>query len=150
MKTNKLILIAFTIAAVFLSTSCKKKIRGCTDPAATNYKTSANEEDGSCTFEGSVVLWYGQTTSDLLIQNGHSFLEYSIDYSYADDSDCSAYYTTAPNCGESGSVTVTKNLGNSSSKSFYYSVVCVGTDSVLWSGNLTFTAKTCTKHELHY
>ena len=44
--------------------SCAKE--GCTDPDAENYNSSATKSDGSCTFQGRVVFWYNEATSNSL------------------------------------------------------------------------------------
>ena len=57
------------------------------------------------------------------------------------------YWTGAPDCGQSGSITVTKDLGSDKTKSFTYSVVDDLGDEI-WGGNLEFTGNTCWGHEL--
>lgn len=51
MKTTLLISLAL-VAAVCVTTSCKKKKEGCTDPHSLSYDPSAEVYDGSCKYGG--------------------------------------------------------------------------------------------------
>ena len=48
---------------------CFVAVSGCTDPLADNYDSSANTDDGSCTYVSSVA---GCTSSDIIISEGHT------------------------------------------------------------------------------
>ena len=61
--------------------------------------------------------------------------------------DINSYWTVTSNNGQSGSITVTKDLGSDKTKSFSYSVVDDLGDEI-WEGNLEFTRKTYWGHEL--
>ena len=61
--------------------------------------------------------------------------------------DINSYLTVTPDNGQSGSITVTKDLGSDKTKSFSYSVVDDLGDEI-WEGNLEFTRKTYWGHEL--
>ncbi len=51
MKTSRVTLLGSALIIGLALVSCKKE--GCTDPLATNYNSSANQEDGSCVFDGT-------------------------------------------------------------------------------------------------
>jgi hypothetical protein len=52
MKSISLFIILF----LFFTVSCKKL--GCTDENAMNFENVAQKNDGSCTYEGSVGIWF--------------------------------------------------------------------------------------------
>ncbi len=88
-------------------------------------------------------------TSDSLVNNGSTSLTFTVDGSVVGSSATDVYDTSAPSCGENGSITVVKSLGGSKSKSFSYAVEDdLGT--TIWTGNLIFQANTCTSTELTY
>lgn len=131
-------------AALF--TGCKKE--GCTDRDSVNYDADADKDDGSCKYEGEVVFWYDQSTSTFLQDDQAYTLTYYVDGQVVGSSATSVYWTGAPDCGQNGSVTVTKDLGTDKSKSYSYKVIDQ-TGWEYWSGTVTFSANTCIKQELH-
>jgi len=51
MKTSAIKIFTVLVSASLVLVSCKKE--GCTDPVAVNYNSSANHDDGSCTFDAN-------------------------------------------------------------------------------------------------
>jgi hypothetical protein len=136
-----------TLFIVFF-TSCKKQ-EGCTDKNATNYSVDAEEDDGTCTYEGSVVFWYGQSASTGLQNDLSTSLTFYVDGNIVGSTATNQYWTGAPGCGDNASITVVKPLGLVKSKSYPYQVIDDWGD-VIWSGNVSFDANTCYKLELTY
>ncbi len=104
----------FSISALFISfsiilNSCAKK--GCTDSNADNYTQDAKEDDGTCTYTGSVVVWWGKTLSDSAQAYGLTAIKVYTDGAFLSTNATSTYWTGAPSCGANGSVTYKKNLG---------------------------------------
>jgi hypothetical protein len=147
MNTNnfKFLPTLLTFLTLFSLNSCLKN--GCTDIDAINFDSYAEKNDGSCTYEGRVVFWHNAATSDSLYYFGSDFLTYIVDGEVVGTQDINTYWTGAPDCGQSGSITVTKDLGSDRTKSFTYSVVDDLGDE-LWGGELIFNANTCWGHEL--
>lgn len=125
--------------------SCKKE--GCTDDYATNYSADAKKDDGSCKYEGKVVIWYGQTTSSALQNDGAVTLTYYVDGEIVGSSATSVFWTAAPECGQTGTITITKDLGSEMSKTATYEVKDQ-TGFTYWTGTLNFLANTCEGREL--
>lgn len=145
MKTIKFLSLGLLIIGTTIFTSCGKK--GCTDPDAENYCENCKKEDNTCTFKGQIVFWYNQATADSLLNDGATALTYYVDGAVAGSSAASVYWTGAPNCDQSGSVTVSKDLGTVKNKSYSYSVKDQ-TGFEYWSGTANFTANTCTATQL--
>jgi len=144
MKKLKLVLMALPITLLLMS-SCKKE--GCTDPDSKTYNADAKKDDGSCQYEGNSVLWYNETTSNYLQDDGAITLTYYVDGVVVGSSATSVYWTGSPDCGQNGSITITKDLGDVKSKSYTYSVIDQ-TGYEYWAGSLNFMANTCEATEL--
>ena len=145
MKKVRLFNVGFFIISIALLQSCAKE--GCTDVDAVNYDSYVDKNDGSCTYEGSVVFWYDAETSDSLYYDGSTILIYTVDGEVVGTQNVNIYWTGAPDCNQDGSITVTKDLGSDKSKSFTYSVKDEF-DYEIWGGNMQFDANTCWGHEL--
>jgi len=145
MKKVKKMSIGILLLGLLFNTSCKKE--GCMDAAATNYDSEAKKTNNSCTYEGSQVLWYSQTTSEALSNSGSTSLTYYVDGKIVGSSSVSTYYTSKPTCGENGSITIKKDLSTEKNKTFTYKVIDDFGDEI-WSGSLEFKANICTVTEL--
>jgi hypothetical protein len=147
MKRNSTIIVyLFSIAVMF--NSCKKQ-EGCTDKNAANYSVDAEEDDGTCTYKGSVVFWYNQATSSYLTSFPPSqSLVFYVDGTLVGSTAANVYWNSAPSCGANGSITVEKDLGFSKSRAYNYSVVD-NNNLELWSGNVTIDANTCLAFQLN-
>lgn len=133
-------------ATTVLTTSCSKE-KGCTDPDSKNYSATAVEDDGSCIYEGKIVFWYGEATSDSLYYYGSDALTFYVDGNVVGSTNATVYWTEAPDCEDNASITVTKDLGGVKTQSYSYKVVDdLGDD--IWTGTVNFNANTCTALEL--
>lgn len=148
MKKKLLLLFSAVVMLTAFTTSCSKEC-GCTDKDATNYSESAEEDDGTCTYEGNVVFYYEQSTAQALIGDGATSLTFYIDNNIVGSSSCDVYWagSDSPDCDTEGAVTTTMNLGSSKFETHTYKVVD-DTDFERWSGDITFEANTCIAQEL--
>lgn len=137
------IMIASAISSALVGCS----VDGCTDANATNFDPSADNFDGSCTYEGQVVFWYGEATSQALIDIYSNSLSFYVDGQIQGSTATTQFWTAAPECGQNASITITKDLGNSTALASTYEVIDDYGDS-WWSGIINFEANTCTKIEL--
>lgn len=144
-NAGKLILGVLFLGALTL-TSCKKE--GCTDYEATNYNSSSNEDDGTCSYEASTTFWYGESTSLDLINAGAENLEFYVDYELVGTTEADVYWTGQPECGASDAVSFKTTLIDPS-ETHVYSVEDQDGD-VYWSGTLDLNANTCLNTELVY
>lgn len=140
MKIKTLIAIC-VMALAFMS--CKKDpVKGCKTSYATNYNSSAEEDDGSCTYESKVIFWQDQTNASSWSGLGVTALTFYVDGQIIGSCAASVYNTSAPTCSGNGLASVTKSLGNSSSKSFSFSIKDQ-TGVSRYSGSLTIDGSTC-------
>ena len=149
MKISSFILLAITLSVTtVLTTSCIKE-QGCTYPDSINYSETAEIDDGSCFYEGSVVFWYGKTTSIGLMNDGATSLTYYFDGRIVGSSATNVYWAGAegPDCGTTGSVTVDIDLGKHKTQAYSFSVI----DQTGWEyydGVINIHANSCIRKEL--
>lgn len=131
-------------ASVLLFAGCKTE--GCTDQNAVNWNSDADTNDGSCTFEGKVVFWYGE---EVAIEKGQFATAYSfyVDGQLVGSQAVSMFWNGAPDCDQAASITATKDLGPVTSYAAEYEVID-DAGFVVWSGIVNFQANTCEALEL--
>jgi hypothetical protein len=145
MKITNLILGIVLIGTIAF-TGCKKE-QGCMDVDAFNYSDTAEEDDGSCIFKGSVAFYYDEATSTNLINDGATSLTIKVDGSVIGSYATSVFFTGTPDCSTASVVFVEKDLGTDKSKSYSYSIKD-DRGHEYWSGTVTFDANTCTATKL--
>jgi hypothetical protein len=145
MKKVKMLLFGLVLISTITFVGCSKE--GCTDPDSINYNADAKKDDGSCQYEGKEVFWYSQATSDALLADGATALTYYVDGQVVGSSAASVYWTGAPDCDQSGSISVKKSLGSDKTKTYTYSVKDQ-TGFEYWSGVTNYTANTCVATQL--
>jgi hypothetical protein len=145
---KKTILI-FGLAIIILPliTGCEKKILGCTDPNSINFNSSANVNDGSCQYEGSIVFWYDPITADTLIAHKVTSLTYYVNGVVVGSSIPSISWVTPPDCGQNASVTVTEPFTGVTNLTYSFSVNDQN-GIVWWNNTATFIANGCSSYQL--
>jgi hypothetical protein len=140
---KKIVLGALLLASISVVTSCKKeKIKGCKTSYATNYKSTAEEDDGSCTYESKVIFWQNQTNAGSWSAEGVTALTFYADGKLIGSCAANVYNTSSPTCGGSGQASGTISMGSSSTKSVSYSIKDQ-TGYVWYTGNISLDGSTC-------
>jgi len=103
------------ISASTLLNSCAKN--GCTDSNANNYTEDAKKDDGTCTYTGNLVIWWGKALADSANAYGITAIKVYVDGTFVNTYSTSTYWTGAPTCGANGAVNYTKDLTKNKSAS---------------------------------
>ena len=138
--------------ALLLAFACKKevvKIKGCMDKTATNYKTDAEEDDGSCTYSGKVVFWWTQAQADNWFTTT-SATEVHIweNGTFQGKLVNTSVLTTAPACGAVGALTIIKDLGKSKTGTMIYQVRDQANQTWHTSDTVAVTSGGCTNKSI--
>lgn len=144
MKKNLKILLILTL--ILSIQSCSKKV-GCSDPNAENYNADAKKDCNCCEYKGNLVFWQGKTSADDFATLGVKTLFYYVDEQLVGSSSATQYWNGAPNCGQNGTITVTKDLKGSKSRAFTYKINDES-GTTWYDGIINFDANTCLSFEL--
>lgn len=136
--------LIFITSGVFLS-SCA--VEGCTDAEAENFNEDAKKDDGTCQFQGSIVFWYDKATSEALVSVNSIALAYYVDNQLIGSSAGGVYFSSAPDCGQSSTVTYVKDLGSQKTQVANYKVVD-NDNYIIWEGVVNINASTCLELQL--
>ena len=135
------------LLALVAGSGCDLTYRGCTDPEASNFDATADTDDGSCTFEGSAVFWYGASVAVDLDAYLSDTLTFYLDGEEGLVAATDTYWLVAPDCGVPSTYTLTVPLPNGDARVATYQVVDNFGD-VLWDGVVAFNVGGCTAIKL--
>ena len=113
MKTKTFFLSIACVALVIATmSSCKKK--GCTDSTASNFCTKCKADEGTCQYQGNVVVWWTQSTAQSWLNTyAATQVDVTIDGIFIGTYPIpGTYWSSTPTCGANGSINYSKSLGN--------------------------------------
>jgi hypothetical protein len=140
-------IIFFILITVGFNSCHKELVKGCMDKDSITYNSEANEDDGSCTYEGSVVIWYDQTTAKALLAAHVTALILYLDGLFIPVTQEIIGYTQAPECNQSGSISLGEWLDRAKNKTSTL-IVSDQDNNVYWNELVNFSGNTCTKVQL--
>ena len=145
-------LIGCVIAIVFIASisSCEKS--GCTNPAASNYNSSATKNDGSCiipgcmdptatnynsaaTIDNGSCVYGGGTTGRVVFWYNSSGTVANVSINGLSGQVTQYYASSTPTCGSAGCATFSLPVGN-----YAYSAASSFTS---WQGTVAITSGGC-------
>lgn len=128
-------------------TNCEKTVDGCMSQDAINYKADAETDDGSCSFEGSIVFWNDYGFSHAYQSLGVTHLTYYLNNKDLGTKAINEHLTEAPDCGQTGTISTTLIIGNANVMSLPFKLVDQD-GNVQWESSLVLKANKCNKFEL--
>lgn len=152
MKT-KTLLIATSFFFVAI-TSCKKeKVKGCMDSKSRTYNSAAQEDDGSCAYNGKATFWIDSSSAENFLIQGINKIKIYVNASVAGTYD----FTTpiplsAPSsCGESGFVSVDLDMGTDKiTNGVVYTINNDSNDTIITAGSTSLEGGVCKSiHIIH-
>lgn len=148
MKKSCVGLLALLAVTCFGCGEEEEIIPGCTDAYAVNFNPEANEDNGTCAYEGTVLFWLSAATADSLTEEGISSLNIYFDSETIGSYLVASAFASAPPCDTTGVVTKEKNLGSARQQQFSYEIVN-DFGLVMWTGSVNVNATfSCNRVEI--
>lgn len=127
------LILSVLIGLASLMSSCAKK-EGCPDSTALNYDSSAEKDNGTCTYKGKTTFWNDATSNLGLV---------TVTMADGTTGTITGNYPSSPNCDAANCFTYTTKPGT-----YSYTAVETG-GSGTWSGSVTITSQGCLKVRLY-
>ncbi len=96
--------------------SCKRL--GCQDTNSIKYDPDARKDDGSCVYEGTLIVWLSQFQSNIYVTAGITDLHFIINNELIGTLDVTDYSTTIPDCEAPSGFVKTMQIGKVASKNY--------------------------------
>jgi hypothetical protein len=130
MKLKKLYFLPL-VAVLILLGGCEKE-QGCTDVSASNHSSEAEEEDGSCKYEASVIFWFNEAASQRLVsEEAESVIVTLSPFGNSISIPVTHFYTETPVCGKDNLGTIITALPNGNIASASVLIVTNTLDTIL-------------------
>lgn len=146
MKTKNILLTAIALLGLAV-TSCKKeKVKGCTTSSATNFNSSAQEDDGSCAYNGKATFWIDSNSVENFLVQGIDKIKIHVSTSVAGTYDFGTPIPlSAPSsCGESGYVSISLDMGGDKiTNGAVYTINNGSNDTIISASTTTLEAGVC-------
>lgn len=147
MKTKTLLIAASLVAATVTITSCKKeKIKGCMDSKSRTYNSEAQEDDGSCAYNGKATFWIDSSSAQNFANQGIGKIKIYVAGAVAGTYDFVAGVpVSAPStCGESGYVSVNLDMGgDKTTNGVVYTINNDSNDTIIDFGTTALEGGVC-------
>ena len=116
----KKILLLSTLAIIL--NSCVVETGGCIEPAAINYESFADYDDGSCYYSSDVVFYEDVAAAVYFDLLDVEWLDLYVDGEYIGTLDATLGLTYVPNCNEIDAVVFSLEWDNASHSSFSWTI----------------------------
>jgi hypothetical protein len=135
---SKISIIILSITAIllfiFIIESCAKKIGGCMDTNATNFNINANENNGTCQYQGKVVFWWNQAFADSCSHAGVDSVKiYTRGILQCATSVPTQSWSSAPDCGSASVLAFSIPLGENTSENVTIQAILISHGGTTWS-----------------
>ena len=127
---NRYLRIIIAISIFFTYNACK--IEGCTDNSAINYESKANENDGSCLYEGSAIFW---------VDSNFEFNDITIIMNENTIGIIDGFFTEEPECGVPHGVNITLEPGT-------YNFTAIDSLGGTWNSSILIEKNGCTAQQI--
>lgn len=103
--------------------ACKEAVPGCTNTKAENYNVNAEEDDGTCSYRGSAVVYHDTNTGQALLNDGITNVKLYVDGTFWDSMSPNTGFSFTPTCDHPDAMLMPNyGIGNVQSKSFSYQI----------------------------
>ena len=115
-------ILLLSILTIFLYSCSDSRSEGCIEPAAINYESFADYDDGSCYYSSDVVFYEDVAAAVYFDLLDVEWLDLTVEGEYIGTLDATLGLTYVPNCNEIDAVVFSLEWDNASHSSFSWTI----------------------------